>query len=237
MTKERLQEILENPSVSIIKAKELVAIFTREQEKSKWLASQRTEYDKLFPTQRAMTAKEKGIYDSNNFAVDNPKPTDFTYPLVDIAYSKDTTYMAFNGWLNETRVVTPYIDAVVDEHGMTIKESVKEVTELIRPYTEPSDYDVEALVSSSELYKNTVTIKSTSTRDELLNKGAVSQNGKMWFNKETFLEFATEYGTMEADDILIWRDANRDKIKLTKAEVKVYILEGKALIKKVYGLE
>ena len=73
-------------------------------------------------------------------------------------------------------------------------------------------------------------------RDKRLKKGTISKDGKMWFNKETFLEFATEYATLEDDELLVWRDANRQRIELTKTQAKVYILEGKALIKNLYGL-
>lgn len=75
-----------------------------------------------------------------------------------------------------------------------------------------------------------------SRREELLKKGAVSKDGKMWFNFESANMFMVAVGTLEVDESMPWFDKDKNKVLLTYAEAKVYAKEIRIVMQSLYGL-
>lgn len=138
MTLERIDEIIEN-GAPIGNIEKLLASYYRKQKKAAWLADRKAEYDKLYPAMREMTAAEKTAHDTVDGTVIE-REEGYVYPQVPIDYTDDSSYVSYDDWLNETRVVK---EAVLDDEGNIVEP---EETELVRPYTEPSDELISGLV-------------------------------------------------------------------------------------------
>ena len=115
----------------------------------------RAEYNSLFPIHREatkeeyeleFTKKEDMLYDEFYPYFENG---DRQFPEFKIAidYSEDESYVTFEEYLNETRVITEAVEATYDEDGMELTPAIAEVTESVRVYIPLSDEDINTKVS------------------------------------------------------------------------------------------
>lgn len=112
------------------------------EDKAEWNRVMQDEYDLLFPTYRDPNAEE--VYEQQEHYLNNASNevllredvdfSEFIYAQVEIDYSEDETYVQFNEWLNETRVITKAVEEERDEEGNVVVEAVAEVTEQVRSY-------------------------------------------------------------------------------------------------------
>ena len=133
--------IAKGKSLAVIK--QILAEEFAKDHKAQWYSDKQAEYDLLFPSQRDMTDEEKLAYDEENFTEEEPKEEEFEYPQVTIDYSEDETYLSYNDWINETRVITEAVEATYDEEDMLLTQAIPEVTELVRPYVGLADEVIE----------------------------------------------------------------------------------------------
>ena len=70
----------------------------------------------------------------------------------------------------------------------------------------------------------------------LLKKGTLTQDKRFYFTERTAEKFAMDYASLENDEKLVWRDADKNIVELTKAEAKPYVTEIKTVLRQVYGL-
>jgi len=73
-------------------------------------------------------------------------------------------------------------------------------------------------------------------RNQLLKKGTITKDGKIWFNYDTASMFIQAVSTMEQDETLPWRDKNREIIELSYEEAKAYTKEIRKTLQKLYGV-
>jgi len=93
------------------------------------------QYDNMFPSYRDMTEEEKDAHNIEVFIELDGIPLDYVYPQVEIDYSEDESYMTFEEFKNEVKVIQEAVEATYYEDGMELTPAVPEVTELVRPYT------------------------------------------------------------------------------------------------------
>jgi len=74
-------------------------------------------------------------------------------------------------------------------------------------------------------------------RNDLLKKGTLTKDKKIWFNLETAQMFISAFSTMDLTETLPWRDANRQVITLTYIQAKVYSKEIRDTLQIFYGLK
>jgi hypothetical protein len=119
----------------------LVKELLQAEHKAEWDKAMRVEYEGLFPTYRDMTWEEyKGINRAEDeiYYGKESYPDSVDKPQVRIDYSEDESYVVYNDWLNETKVVQEAkYEQVQYEDGSYSKEMVEvepEITETVRPY-------------------------------------------------------------------------------------------------------
>lgn len=145
-----VSDMLNNSELS--KCKDLIKQGLVSQHKVEWTASKQAEYDELYPMYRDMTEEEYNSRKDDDLEENPYNVISYEAALVDglltqvaIDYSQDETYLTFNEWLNETRVVSEAIEPTYDGEENQLTEAVAEVTELVRPYVAN---DVTALVEA-----------------------------------------------------------------------------------------
>ena len=120
-------------------AKKLLRTQYIKEHKSKFNTKHLNDYNELFPLEREMSDKEKIKYDS-----DNIHELTGTYPLVTIDYSKDGSFLTFEEYINETKVIKE------------ATEFENEVVELVRPYTEPTEDEILNFIDNFEPLKKAI---------------------------------------------------------------------------------
>ena len=168
MTLERIDEIIKNDA-PIGNIEKLLASYYREQKKAEWLAERKAEYDKLYPAMRDMTAAEKTAHDTVDGTVIE-REEGYVYPQVPIDYTDDSSYVSYDNWLNETKVVK---EAVLDDEGNIVKP---EETELVRLYTEPSDELISGLVETYQPLQDRLVEKAKKQKEIELAELTVKTN-------------------------------------------------------------
>ena len=215
----------------IERAKELLAEYYKKLNKQEWLQDKQAEYNELYPSQRDMTDDEKTAYDTDKNGSIIERDEGFEYPKIPIYYFKeepedpptdgdvviDPSYKTFDEWLNETKVIK---EAVTDEDGNVIEP---EVTELVRPYTEPSveeiNTKVQEYLNGSELYKEYKKKKEK----ENIAKATVTVGDKVFDanlearqNMADAILAANYAGQTET----VWRMADNSEVTVTIDELK-----------------
>lgn len=99
----------------------------------------RAEYDVLYPSTKEEVCLVHVINDTTNVC-DACGNTD---AVVSVPIEPEISYEEYR---DEVIVVTPYQEATYDTDGTLLTEEVAEVTEMVRPYVEPLQADIDALV-------------------------------------------------------------------------------------------
>jgi hypothetical protein len=73
-------------------------------------------------------------------------------------------------------------------------------------------------------------------REEILQKGTLTEDKKIWFNMETAQMFISAFSTLDEDETLPWRDANREVVELSFTQAKAYAKEIRKVLQAFYGL-
>jgi hypothetical protein len=102
---------------------------------------------------------------------------------------------------------------------------------------EPYENVEEAEKKKAEILNKEKKIEENLLRDALLKKGTLTADGRIWFNYDTAQMFISAFVTLDEDETLLWRDANRDVIELTYVEAKAYTKEIRAVLQALYGLK
>ena len=140
MTKQ-IERILSKPNVNIEAVEKLASIAFQKQDKTQWDNDRQDEYDLLYPRYRVETYEEYADrLTSLNLSI---VEKDFYLAEainIEIDYSEDDTYVTYNDWINETKVIQEFVEAEYVEGlekiaSNLIRAEIKEVTELVRPYT------------------------------------------------------------------------------------------------------
>lgn len=181
----------------IVGATKLLQEYFEKEDRQKFEAKLRAEYDELFPSTREMTDAEKSSeYISDCMYRDDMDwehipIEDFTYQKVTIDYSADETYVTFEDYKNETRVIS---EATYDEDGNQLTE---EVTELVRPYVKPSNIDelVENYIASSYAELRKIEYPDLGDQLDMLYKDMINGTNT-WL--ETIRQIKEKYPKVEA---------------------------------------
>jgi hypothetical protein len=156
------------------------------QDRAKFDTDIRAEYDELFPVYREMTDEEREIYIQDNYSKDDEVPSFLTW-TVDIDYSEDESYVTFEEYRNETRVIQEAVyeskEIVNSSENNTVVtyEDVlvtPEVTELVRPYiqVEITDEMIQAELDKLPEYKEYL----AKQKQDKLNNLYVTVNDKVF---------------------------------------------------------
>jgi len=166
---EQIERVLNKGNV--VAAENLLTTYYEKEHKQAWLETMQAKYEVKYPTTREMTAAEKIEYDTNFQEILDPGNV---YPQVAIDYSEDDAYLTFDEWLNETKVVT---DAVPAADGTP---AVKEVTELVRPYTPVTEDEIQAEVDAYEPLQNKLRELYKAEKESTLEKLTITTNTVMY---------------------------------------------------------
>jgi len=158
----------------------------------------------------------------------------------DKEYSNDDPYISFNSWLSETKVVKE------------ATETEPEITELVRPYIQPTQEQIEQFVENNYLYKEAKKYLAKKKKQELLEAmkveledlklqadttslvymNAVGVVASKYFNKALADGISADdtYKAIYQDTMIDWRDAD-NVINPVSVETIIDVLE--LAIKKV----
>jgi len=226
------EQIVFNSDIQLVK--DSLALHFKEVDYQNWYKAQSDAYYKLFPITRVMTKAEKVTYDTENFTKNNPKPKGFTYPKVTIDYSKDSTFITLDEYINETIVVTPAVaevPAVFDVNGLITTPAVPavaEVTKRVREFTPKANYttEVDTYLANSTEYKERLKkekIQKLNTLKVTANTVLYDANGRAVGNMASVVSLANwqfnkllslgktatvAYKTVYKDTLVNWRGAD-----------------------------
>ena len=200
-------------------AKALVGNLLHSEHSAEWAEVMQAGYAELYPSHRHMNTDEIIEHDEQ-FTEDNPKPEDYEYPMVEIAYiTQDEDgnevrtpedYQTYSEWLAETRVVSEavyhtyaeYLETVYDgmeavqEDGWiaTIKEP--EVTEKVRPYVPLTltDEMIEERLSTFDEYEQ----YNSKLKEEAKAKVVVEHNSVKYQGDPMSINFMSAVGAIGA---------------------------------------
>lgn len=112
--------------------------------------------------------------------------------------------------------------------GLTKCTEQEEISYLNFGHFDATEEDMEIFNSSSKPRKKLI---------GALTLGVTTEDGKMWFNEETLIMFVTTLTTVDDDEMMLWKDANRDVVSLTRLEAKAYAKEARISIQDIYKLK
>jgi hypothetical protein len=228
MRLENIKAIIAKGKITIEELKPLVSEYLLKQDKAKFDADMRAEYDELFPAYRDMTDEE---IEEKYQAYLSEYPKDITkdkyvtshnsYLTVEIDYSEDEDYVTFNEWINETEVVTPAVEEVLDTDGTVITPAVPEVTRRIREFV-AGDYtaQVDEFITNSPEIKAREKVKI----QDIINKSTVTTAAGNVFdaNLESRVNMADAILASETlgQTETVWRLADNSEITVDIAELR-----------------
>jgi hypothetical protein len=190
------------------------------QDKATWMSEKQGEYGLLFPVTREITQVEYEIYANNN-GEELPEYIKEEYPPIAIDYSEDETYVTFNDWLNETKVITEAVEATYDEDGMELTPYVAEITELVRPHTSVDMTDDMVDTKINEYPEYAKYIKAN--KEANLNVIVVEVNSKLFDGNEKArlnILSALQASTFTGIATTQWRLADNTVAEVTVAELQ-----------------
>jgi hypothetical protein len=150
------------------------------QDRAKFDADMREEYDELFPEYRLETDEEinKRIEDVVIPTGNMPDDIDIQPMRVYFDYSQDENYVTFEQYKNETIVIQEAVEEVLDEEGMIVTPAIQEVTELVRTYIpiEVTDEMIQSELDKLPEYKEYL----SKQKQDKLNNLYVTVNEKVF---------------------------------------------------------
>lgn len=198
-------------------ARKLLQEYYEAQDRQEFESKLRAEYDELFPKYRDMTTEEYKEWFTENVLADEKE--DYL-PRIEIDYSEDETYVTFEDYKNETRVISEAVEATYDENGMELTPAIAEVRELVRPYIPIDITDrVEEYINNSEAYKAILKAK----KKELLDTIIVEVNGKVFDGDETArnnMLASIQASQLLAIESTYWKLADNTVAEVTSEEIK-----------------
>jgi len=138
--------------------------------------------------------------------------------------------------LAHTEVVITFEDDSTDTHivDKEMREHTSSYLTFLKEGGAVDDFETseEKAVREAEEAK----IKANLDREALLKKGALSADGKMWFNFESANMFMTAVGVLDVGESIPWYDKNRVEILLSYDDAKAYAKEIRMVMQALYGL-
>jgi hypothetical protein len=229
---DRIKSQLERDFISL--AKDTIKEKLLAEDKAKFDANQRVEYDLLFPTTRDATDEEKQK-DYEEFCVafgtENVSTMYTQISTVKIDYSDDVNYKTYEEYRDEVRVTQEATEDVTDpDTGITIS-GLPEVTEQVRPYTPMTSDELDVAVEATDEIKAYNAKLAVETKQDTLgtlvitaNTVAYDANGKAIGNMSAVVglanfkfiqemikiypELAPVYQAIYKDTIIGWRGAD-----------------------------
>jgi hypothetical protein len=228
MTKQ-IERVIDNGKPLAVIRKLLKEEFLR-LDKAKFEADMRAEYDELFPVSEitiidfdSVTELELALIDiklgKDRYDIDRDDLKITLTAFFD--YSQDENYVTFNEWINETEVVTPAVEEVLDADGMVITPAVPEITRRIREFV-ADDYtaQVDEFITNSPEIKAREKVKI----QDIINKSTVTTAAGNVFdaNLESRVNMADAILASETlgQTETVWRLADNSEITVDIAELR-----------------
>ncbi len=197
--------------------------------KAKFDEELRNEYSELFPSHRDMSDDE---YDAYIIGLGENPPMNISVPSVEIDYSEDESYMAYEEYINETVVVeeaTDETEEVVEQVRPYIPMTIEEVEVKVDAYLSPTYSKIAKQKRKDVLASLTVELESIefdANQTSMVYMNAVGTVAAKHFAKALASGISTEdaYKVVYEDITIDWKDANNVVNPVTVAQV-VDVLE------------
>jgi len=220
------EQIKSNKSIELVKKS--LSLYFEELDRRKWLKQIQEEYDLSFPKYRVMSKEEYNIYQSSlNMIVEDIDLYESleNIPKIEIDYSKNESYMTFDDYLNEKKIIT---------------ESKKEVSEFTRFFIPKDNYDeeVQNYLENSELYQNLLNQKKEKEKENIIieNNNILYQGD---FGSINYMSAATALANYKFNEALaqsdikikkIFDDIYKENIGWKGADNKVHNVQSKSVV-------